>query len=93
NLLDAFDAKDYTDFYERIDHLPPMLDPAFKKAILYLNKHKQAIINALKYPYSNGKLEGKNNLIKVIKRVAFGFRTFRHLRMRILIQQNLCDII
>ncbi|MEQ7211174.1 ISL3 family transposase, partial [Enterococcus avium] len=37
NLLDAFDAKDYTDFYERIDHLPPMLDPAFKKAILYLN--------------------------------------------------------
>jgi transposase len=29
----------------------------------------------------------------VIKRVAFGFRTFRHLRMRILIQQNLCDII
>ena len=93
NLLDAFDAKDYKDFYERIDHLPPMLDPAFKKAILYLNKHKQAIINALKYPYSNGKLEGKNNLIKVIKRVAFGFRTFRHLRMRILIQQNLCDII
>ncbi|MDU3859286.1 MAG: transposase, partial [Enterococcus avium] len=56
-------------------------------------KHKQAIINALKYPYSNGKLEGKNNLIKVIKRVVFGFRTFRHLRMRILIQQNLCDII
>ncbi|MDT2404716.1 transposase, partial [Enterococcus avium] len=53
----------------------------------------QAIINALKYPYSNGKLEGKNNLIKVIKRVVFGFRTFRHLRMRILIQQNLCDII
>ncbi|MDT2483955.1 transposase, partial [Enterococcus avium] len=93
NLLDAFDTKDYKDFYERIDHLPTMLDPAFKKAVLYLNKHKQAIINALKYPYSNGKLEGKNNLIKVIKRVAFGFRTFRHLRMRILIQQNLCDII
>ncbi|MDT2463849.1 hypothetical protein P7E09_20760 [Enterococcus avium] len=32
-------------------------------------------------------------MIKVIKRVVFGFRTFRHLRMRILIQQNLCDII
>ena len=93
NLLDAFDTKDYKDFYERIDHLPTMLDPTFKKAILYLNKHKQAMIHALKSPYSNGKLEGKNNLIKVIKRVAFGFRTFRHLRMRILIQQNLCDII
>lgn len=54
---------------------------------------KEVIINALKYPYSNGKLEGKNNLIKAIKRVAFGFRTFRHLRMRIPIQQNLWDII
>ncbi|MFB5473591.1 transposase [Enterococcus faecalis] len=35
------------------------------------------------YSYSNGKLEGKNNLIKVIKRIAFVFRTFRHLRLRI----------
>lgn len=55
--------------------------------------HTEAIINSLKYPYSNGKLEGKNNLIKVIKRIAFGFRTFRHLRMRVLIQQNICEII
>ncbi|WP_326932426.1 transposase, partial [Enterococcus avium] len=51
---------------------PRCLIQHLKKAVLYLNKHKQAIINALKYPYSNGKLEGKNNLIKVIKRVAFG---------------------
>ena len=43
--------------------------------------------------FSNGKLEGKNNLIKVIKRFAFGFRTFCHLRKRILIQQNLYEII
>ncbi|MGX7232912.1 transposase, partial [Enterococcus italicus] len=59
----------------------------------YLNKHKKAIINSLKFPYSNGKLEGKNNLIKVIKRIAFGFRTFRNLRKRVMIQQNLCEII
>ena len=43
--------------------------------------------------FSNGKLEGKNNLIKVIKRIAFGFKTFRHLKKRILIQQNLYEII
>ncbi|MDT2704623.1 transposase [Enterococcus dispar] len=30
-------------------------------------------------------MEGKNNLSKVIKIIAFGFRTFRQLRMRILI--------
>lgn len=93
DLLAAFDSKDFEAFFELIDHLPAALDSGFKKAILYLNKHKLAIINSLKFPYSNGKLEGKNNLIKVIKRIAFGFKTFRHLRMRVLIQQNLCDII
>ena len=93
NLLDAFDAKDFNTFFEWIDTLPNSLNAEFKKAATYLNKHRKAIINALKYPYSNGKFEGKNNLIKVIKRIAFGFRTFRHLRKRVLIQQNLCEII
>ena len=38
-------------------------------------------------------LEDKNNLITVIQRIAFGFRTFKHLRQRILVQQMLIDII
>ena len=93
DLLTAFDAKDFKTFFEIINDLPATLDTGFKKAILYLNKQKKAIINSLKFPYSNGKLEGKNNLIKVIKRIAFGFRTFRNLRKRVMIQQNLCEII
>ncbi|SLC85172.1 Transposase and inactivated derivatives [Mycobacteroides abscessus subsp. abscessus] len=92
-LLASFEAKDSLRFFTQMEQLPTTLDHSFKKAILYLTKHKQAISNALTYPYSNGKLEGKNNLIKVMKRMAFGFRTFRHLRRRILIQQNLCKII
>lgn len=92
-LLAAFDAKDFTEFFNLIESLPHSLNDGFKKAICYLKKHTEAITNSLKYPYSNGKLEGKNNLIKVIKRIAFGFRTFRHLRMRVLIQQNICEII
>ncbi|MDB1680309.1 MULTISPECIES: transposase [Enterococcus] len=92
-LLAAFDAKDSIGFFELIEILPDSLNPEFKKALHYLEKHKQAIKNSLNYSYSNGKLEGKNNLIKVIKRIVFGFRTFRHLRKRILIQQNLCEII
>ena len=92
-LLAAFDAKDSTEFFDLIESLPHSLNDEFKKAIRYLRKHKEAITNSLKYPYSNGKLEGKNNLIKVIKRIAFGFRTFRHLRMRVIIQQSICEII
>ncbi|OJG71383.1 hypothetical protein RV11_GL000398 [Enterococcus phoeniculicola] len=45
------------------------------------------------YSYSNRKLEGKINLNQVIKRIAFGFRTFRHLRLRILVQQGLFELI
>ena len=92
-LLDYFDKRDYQSFFDCLTHLETSLPKDFKKALLYLQKHQKEIINAFIYPYSNGKLEGKNNLIKVIKRIAFGFRTFRHLRMRVLIQQNICQII
>ncbi|WP_162258995.1 transposase, partial [Limosilactobacillus ingluviei] len=36
-------------------------------------------------PYNNGSLEGTNNVIKTIKRVAFGFRSFPNFRLRILL--------
>ncbi|NLA69428.1 MAG: transposase, partial [Clostridiales bacterium] len=39
--------------------------------------------------YSNGGIEGLNNYIKVLKRTAFGFRSFVHFRNRILISKNL----
>ncbi|MCJ0565230.1 transposase, partial [Enterococcus cecorum] len=44
--------------------------------------------NALKLPYSNGKLEGKNNLIKVLQRVSFGFRNFGNMRRRIFLYEE-----
>ncbi|WP_394304517.1 transposase [Lactococcus muris] len=52
-------------------------------------KHKQSISRGLISPYSNDALEGKNNLCKLIKRIAFGFGRFDHLRKRILFQQIL----
>ncbi|MGQ7388002.1 transposase, partial [Streptococcus suis] len=44
-------------------------------------------------PYSNAKLEATNNLIKVIKRNAFGFRNFENFKKRILIALNIGSII
>lgn len=35
------------------------------------------MMNALEFPFSNAKLEATNNLIKVIKRNAFGFRKMK----------------
>lgn len=60
-----------------------------KTAIKTLVKHKCYISNSLDYTYSNGAIEGLNNYIKVIKRIAFGYRSFVHFRNRILISKNL----
>lgn len=43
------------------------------------------IKNSLEVPYSNGIIEGFNNKIKTLKRIAFGFRNFKRFRTRILL--------
>ncbi|MFB7158736.1 transposase [Lysinibacillus sp. NPDC056232] len=44
--------------------------------------------HTFQYSYTNGGLEGKNNLIKVIKGIAFGYRSFYHFKIRIMIISN-----
>ncbi|CJW27191.1 transposase-like protein%2C IS1167 [Streptococcus pneumoniae] len=46
-------------------------------------------VNALQLHYSNAKLEATNNLIKLIKRNAFGFRNFENFKKRIFIALNI----
>lgn len=43
------------------------------------------ICNSFEVPFSNGVIEGTNNKIKVLKRMAFGFRNFFNFRARILL--------
>lgn len=45
----------------------------------------EEIRNSLLVPYSNGVMEGYNNKIKVLKRIAFGFRNFHNFKARILL--------
>lgn len=48
----------------------------------------EEIRNSLVVPYSNGPMEGYNNKIKTLKRVAFGFRNFTNFKARILLMSN-----
>jgi len=43
------------------------------------------ILNYFDHPYTNGFVESKNNRIKVIKRVAYGYRNAQNFRQRILL--------
>jgi transposase len=50
-----------------------------------LKNWRDEIIAWHKIQISNGPTEGANNLIKRVKRVAFGFRSFRNFRVRVLL--------
>ena len=60
-----------------------------KKSIKTLKVYLPYIKNTLSNPYHNGVVEGNNNFIKVIKRIAFGFRSFYRFKARIIICKNL----
>ncbi len=53
-----------------------------KKAIKTLKNMGNYILNAFDYQYSNGIVEGTNNVIKQIKHTACGYRKFKHLKAK-----------
>jgi transposase len=57
----------------------------FRALLPMLRIWRQEILNYFDHPYTNGFLEGKNNRIKVIKRVAYGYRNPINFRQRILL--------
>lgn len=59
--------------------------PEFRSCRKMLLNWKPYILNAFDIHLSNGFTEGCNNAIKVLKRVAFGFRNFNNFRARILL--------
>ena len=58
--------------------------PEFKELLHTLGNWREEILNYFDYPITNGFVEGKNNLIKTIKRMAYGYRNMDNLRLRIL---------
>ena len=55
----------------------------FNACITAFHNWSREIINSIIYGYNNGYTEGTNNLIKVIKRNAYGYHKFENLRKRI----------
>ena len=88
-LLFHFQEKQTDYFFSLIDETVSSVTPIFQTVFKTFLKDKDKIMNALEFPYSNAKLEATNNLIKVIKRNAFGFRNFDNFKTRILIALNI----
>ncbi len=62
--------------------------PEFNTCLTMLQNWEPYILNAFDCPYSNGFTEGVNNTVKVLKRIAYGYRNFRNFRARILATVN-----
>lgn len=88
SLNQALTNKNIAEFKRLISVSYDNISTQMKTVLKTFRKQKDYIINALLFPFSNGKLEGTNNLIKVIKRIAFGFRNFYNFRARILLISN-----
>ena len=88
-LLFHFQEKQADYFFDLMEEVISDVHPIFQTVFRTFLKDRHKITNALELPYSNAKLEATNNLIKVIKRNAFGFRNFDNFKKRILIALNI----
>ena len=88
-LLFHFQNKEADKFFGLIKDNLKQVHPLFQTVFKTFFKDKEKIVNALQFPYSNAKLEATNNLIKLIKRNAFGFRNFENFKKRIFIALNI----
>ncbi|BCK45339.1 transposase%2C IS204/IS1001/IS1096/IS1165 [Streptococcus suis] len=87
-LLFYFQEKSSDHFFSLIEQEIATVNPIFQTVFKTFLKDKDKVLNAMELPYSNAKLEATNNLIKVIKRNAVGFKKFENFKKRILIALN-----
>ena len=88
-LLFHFQNKEPEKFFGLIEDNIKKVHSLFQTVFKTFLKDKGKIVNALQLSYSNAKLEATNNLIKLIKRNAFGFRNFENCKKRIFIALNI----
>ncbi len=82
-LINSLNERDFNKFKAIVFHPNKNLSPKMKLVLKLYREHIQYIENSFQYDINNGIIEGTNNLIKCIKRIAFGYRKFDHFIARI----------
>jgi len=82
-LINSIKNKDFTKFNNIVKHPNKDISDKMKQALRLYKDNIKYIENSFKYNINNGVIEGKNNLIKSIKRIAFGYRKYDHFVARI----------
>lgn len=90
-LLYSLKKRNFNYFNQSLDKNLKISSGFISTSLNTLKEYLPYISNSLNYEYSNGGLEGINNKIKVLKRTAYGYRSFVNFRNRILICANLMN--
>ena len=73
--------KKYYDKFKEIVHEERTLPGCIRKSLNTSKKYSSYIENTISYlKYTNGHLEGINNKLKLIKRVAFSYKNLKTLK-------------
>lgn len=82
-IIDSIRNRDFSKFKSIVFHQNQDLSEHMRKVLKLYKENINYIENSFKYEISNGIIEGTNNLIKTMKRIAFGYRKYSHFVARI----------
>ena len=82
-IINSINDKDFSKFINIIYHENYNISNKMKKVLKLYRENIQYIENSFKYDINNGIIEGTNNLIKTLKRIAFGYKKYSHFVARI----------
>ena len=82
-LINSLKNKDFNKFKSIVLHSNTNVSDKMKQALKLYNDNLKYIENSFKYDINNGIIEGTNNLIKCLKRIAFGYKKYDHFIARI----------
>lgn len=91
SIIYAVDTRNKDIFLSIINRKNKMISKYMKKALKTFKNMEEYIVNAFDYEYSNGIVEGTNNLIKQVKHSACGYKKFNHLKARIMLIKGLLN--
>lgn len=82
-IINSLKERDFNKFKSIIFHTSKSISDKMSKALKLYKENIKYIENSFKYDINNGIIEGTNNLIKCLKRIAFGYRKYDHFIARI----------
>lgn len=91
SILYALDTRNKNIFLSIINSKNKLVSKYMKKALRTFKNMKKYILNAFLYEYSNGIVEGTNNLIKQVKHTAYGYKKFSHLKARVMLIKGILN--